>query len=201
MPKQWKELWREKKKSILRIGIDKWLLILLAGVLLVLSSIPFDKEKSTKEEKGGKETIEKRYETQETDSEDYEKQLEERLEGILACVEGAGRVKVMITLEASSTMQVASQGSDSKKEIAESDAQGGSRITTESQKEEEKIYTTNEEGESVPFIEKEWMPQVEGVVIVAQGGGDAATAGHLTNAAKAVLGIEVNKITVCKMKE
>lgn len=201
MPKQWKELWREKKKSILRIGIDKWLLILLAGVLLVLSSIPFEKGKSTKEEKGRQETGEKNNQIQNTDRENYEEQLEERLEGILTCVEGAGKVKVMITLESSSTMQVASQGSDSHKEITESDAQGGSRITTESQKEEEKIYTTNDEGESVPFIEKEWMPQVEGVVIVAQGGGDASTAEHLTKAAKAVLGIEVNKITVCKMKE
>lgn len=199
MQGQWKKLWKEKKKSILKIGMDKWLLILLAGVLLVLSSIPLEKGKNVKETKSSQQTKEE--ESQSTDSEKYETQLEERLEGILSCVEGAGKVEVMITLKSSSTMQVASQGSSSQKEVTEEDAQGGNRITTESQKEEEKIYTTNGEGESVPFVEKEWMPQVEGVVIVAQGGGDSSTVQHLTNAAKAVLGIEVNKITVCKMKE
>ncbi len=185
----------DASKIFSKMGMDKWLLLLLAGVLLVLSSFPKKdtKENITQTQKQEEIMIE------ETDG-DYAKKLEQRLKNILETVDGAGNVEVMITLQSTEKQQVAKQENRTQKEVEESDEQGGKRSTTESTTEEEKIYTTNEDGEEVPFVETKLMPEVEGAVIVAQGGEEPQIAERLVKAAQAVLGVDVNKIIVCKMR-
>ena len=44
------------------------------------------------------------------------------------------------------------------------------------------------------------MPEIQGVLILAEGGDDARTVSEITKAASALLGISVNKIKVLKME-
>ena len=71
---------------------EKWLLLLLVGILLLV--ITFPTKQKTADESGGiiSET--------ETDYEVYERRLEGGWSEFLGSMEGIGRVKVMVTLEA-----------------------------------------------------------------------------------------------------
>ena len=74
-------------------GQNKWILLLLAGLLLLVLALPVSGPKEQETEGTKKET---------EVEEDYASQAEEKLERILTQMEGAGKVKVMITLSSSS---------------------------------------------------------------------------------------------------
>ena len=50
-----------------------------------------------------------------------------------------------------------------------------------------------------PFIAKETAPQVEGVLVVAEGGENAKTVKNISDAVLALFPVEVHKIKVVKM--
>ena len=60
------------------------------------------------------------------------------------------------------------------------------------------IYYDTQEG-SEPYVTKENMPEVEGIVIVAKGGGDGNVCADITAAAEALLGVPAHKIKGLKM--
>ena len=55
------------------------------------------------------------------------------------------------------------------------------------------------EGE-VPYLIKEDMPEVSGVLIISEGGDNPVIEKEINDAAKALFGIESNKIKVMKYK-
>ena len=65
---------------------------------------------------------------------------------------------------------------------------------------EETVYTADESGREVPFINKTTTPGVEGVLVVAQGGQNQTVAQEMKEAIMALFGIEEHKIKVVKMK-
>ena len=56
------------------------------------------------------------------------------------------------------------------------------------------------DGNKMPVILKEYMPKVEGVIIVAQGGNIESVKKQLISGTVALLGIDSHKIEVLKMK-
>lgn len=77
---------------------NKWLLVLLAGLLLLVIAMPVSdkknqetKEELTKSDTGGKEKYE-----------DYAEKAASELEKVISRMEGAGKVKVMMTVSSSS---------------------------------------------------------------------------------------------------
>lgn len=126
--------------------------------------------------------------------------LEERLEEILSAVQGVGRVKVMITLSSSGEKVVEKDIPLERNSIVENDSTGGSRSTSEMYSQEETVYSTNSNGDKVPYVVRENSARVEGVSVVAAGGGDAAVQKNITDVIQALFGIEAHKIKVVKMK-
>ncbi len=115
----------------------------------------------------------------ETASEDIEK----RLEDALSAVEGVGGVKVVIYYKSSAQKTIARDKTEE---------------TDKDQKRfEEKVVLTNG---GDPVVLRENSREIEGVLIVAQGGGSQKTRAELISAAQALLGIEAHKIEVLKMK-
>ena len=55
-------------------------------------------------------------------------------------------------------------------------------------------------GSFSPLVLSEASPKVEGVVIVAEGGGNPAVCASLNRAAQALLDVPAHKIAVLKMK-
>ncbi len=120
-----------------------------------------------------------------------ERQVEQEMEQILSQIEGAGAVRVMLTY--SSTEQRV-PATETKRE--ESNRSGESHIGSE-----QKIVLIEERsGGQKPLILSEYAPVVEGVVIVAQGGGNAVVRDALHQAAQALLQVPSHKIAILKMK-
>ena len=176
-------------------GKEKITIVVLTGILLLVISLP------TGSKSGQTETNENTQTRQTGLSESaksYETVLEEKLEKALKKVEGVGEVSVVITLKNTSEKIIAADSDYSESVIQESDSAGGVRSTTQQSGSTSNIYYDTQEG-SEPYVTKENMPEVEGIVIVAKGGGDGNVCDDITAAAEALLGVPAHKIKVLKM--
>ncbi len=175
----------EKKKWK---GKDLMLVIIIVGVLFAVLAIP---TQSNKEEK----TIQIDTDTESYSAKDYQEELEMRLEDILSQMEGVGRVKVMITLEASAK-EVVEKDRSSSRDTNYNDA--GNQTDTSCSKEENTVYADTNAG-NIPYVVQEIYPEVEGVLVVAEGGDNSYVNLAITDAIQALFGIDVHKIKIVKM--
>ncbi len=112
--------------------------------------------------------------------------IEERLSEILSMVEGAGNVQVMVSYETTSTL-VAAVTTESY--TTESN---GSVVTTST--ETPLILTVNGDEELV--ILQEVMPEIVGIIVVAEGGDDISVKIDIINAIQTVLNVNANQIVI-----
>lgn len=129
----------------------------------------------------------------------YAEEMETALEEILSSMEGAGRVKVMITLRSSAEAVVEKDTTQETGNTTEVDSQGGSRNTAELTKSGETVFENGEGGFSVPYVRQVRSPVIEGVLVCAEGGGNKNINKNITEAIQALFGIDVHKIKVIKM--
>ena len=127
--------------------------------------------------------------------------LEQRLEEMLGAMQGVGRVKVMVTLASSGEKIVEKDIPLERSNIVENDSTGGNRSTNEMYSQEETVYSTNSEGDKIPYVVKENSAVVEGVSVVAEGGDSALVQKNISEVIQALFGIEAHKIKVVKMKQ
>ena len=113
--------------------------------------------------------------------------LNRQLEQILSQVDGAGKVKVLINYNQSGE-KILAYDLESNTNEKESGKENNSKS--------EVVY----DGNKMPVILKEYMPKVEGVIIVAQGGNNENVKKQLIAGTVALLGIDEHKIEVLKMK-
>ncbi len=125
---------------------------------------------------------------------DEEEKLEEKLQPVLAKIRGVGDVSVSVTLASGSRTEYAVNASTTVNTTKESDADGGEKNTTQSSSNDTIVFKDNDE---TPVVVQESRPQVQGVLIVAEGGDDTAVRSQITAAVSALLDIPVHKITVC----
>ena len=116
----------------------------------------------------------------------YTNDLETRLSNVLSKIDGAGKVSVMITLDGSPELIIAYNTEESNKFLDTND----STII----KKEPIIISEN--GSSSPLILSEKLPNVKGVIIVAQGANDVAVKLNLISATTKLLNITVNSIEI-----
>lgn len=138
--------------------------------------------------------------TQQNDAEKYAAYLEEKLEDVLEEMEGVGKVKVMITLSDYGESIVEKDTVDVTNTISETDSNGGSRNTFEREIQSETVQIENDSG-TYPYVGKEILPTIEGIVVVAEGGGNATVVSQISKAAMALFPIEAHKIIVVKMSQ
>ena len=134
------------------------------------------------------------------DAEEYAVYLEEKLEDVLGEMDGVGKVKVMITFSDYGEAIVEKDTIDITGTVNETDSDGGSRSTFEREIQSETIRVENESG-TYPYVGKELMPTIEGIVVVAEGGGNATVVSQISKAAMALFPIEAHKIIVVKMSQ
>ena len=172
--------------EIRKIKKDKWLIILLVGLLLVVIAMPVSDIKSDQIQD------EQQVQKAENASEDtYTDALETRLENAIAKVEGVGNVKVMITL-ASSSEKVVEKDREMTSEVQEGES--GEKNTSSS---ETAVYA-NGNGEEMPYVKQELSPRIEGVLVIADGGDNAIVIENITEAVQALFGVDTHKIKVMK---
>lgn len=179
-----------KEKKLKR---SDWLILVLAGILILIIALPTDtKEKKQAEE--AKENISKENNTMEASKDE----IEWKLEDILEKIDGAGDVKVMITYQDSGTQVVEKDKNTSENSLEESDSTGGVRSTKEQQLQESTVYEDADAG-NTPFVSKELLPKVEGILIVASGGDNQKVKQNISEAVLALFQVEAHRIKIVKM--
>ncbi len=185
MKEQIKKIFDKKKMT----GKEVMIIFIIIGMIFAVMTIPIKKN----EEEDSPLPIQA--ESVQTDREAYEEQLEERLEAVLCRMEGVGRVEVMITME-SSTREVIEK--DLSTEQSHNDGDGEIYGDSLVKKDETTVYADTEEG-NIPYVVQEIYPQVEGVLVVAEGGDNSCVILAITDAIQALFGIDVHKIKIVKM--
>lgn len=127
---------------------------------------------------------------------EYVRNLENELSSILAKIQGAGRVSVMITLKSGKEIIPAKDESVSDKVTNEKDTSGGTRTIDEKTTDDEVVFTTAQGGNSKPLVVKEINPEVKGVIVVAEGAKDSKVKLMISQAVQTVLDVPAYRVTV-----
>ena len=80
----------------------------------------------------------------------------------------------------------------------EADSQGETRESEEKSLDKTPVYSQGTDGTQIPYVSKENAPEVEGILVIADGGGNAVVAKNLTEAVQALFGVEAHKIKIMK---
>jgi len=206
MGRDWKKWFdNENMKKLFRK--DNLLILILAGILLFVIALPTksgsENGAPAGEEKEGGRAVYKSAEEAgaETAGEnaDYAAELEKRLTEALADMAEVGRVKVMITLKSSSELVVERERALTRSVTNETDYQGGSRTVNTGETGDTVVYSTDGSS-STPYVVKSYVPEIEGVLVVAEGAGNGRVNRTVTEIVQALFGVEAHKIMVVKME-
>lgn len=112
---------------------------------------------------------------------------EAELKALLEKVSGVGSVEVMITLE------------DDGEDIVLRDSSG--EISSEADASRSSSSTSAVEGSNGdPYVVRNVKPQIKGVVVACEGGGDPEVALKISEAVQALFGLPAHKIVVLEIK-
>lgn len=205
--KKWLE--NERVKKLFRR--DNLLVLILAGILLFVIALPTkDSGGKSGGTDGGKGDAPGLSETGQTGAGDvsrtgetsdleYAAALERRLTEALSDMAGVGEVRVMITLKSSRELVVERETPVSSSVTTETDAQGGTRTVNTSETGENVVYST-EGSSSSPYVVKTYVPEIEGVLVVAEGAGSGTVNRTVTEIVQALFHIDAHKVKVVKME-
>ena len=170
-----------KKLSTLDKKTKVILIIGAAGILLILLS-EFIPSKKTVSEPAAESVC------QYGDDEEaqYKIQTEKELKSILEKIDGVGECDVMVTLEGTTEYIYA----ENLNEYTDTDGEKSSN------KHENEVVMIEQDGSKQALVRKIIKPQITGVVIVCEGGGDLKISERVIKAAKAALNLSSGKICV-----
>ena len=216
---KWKLMLRNMKK-------EDYIVLVLIGVLLLIISLPTDREKDAKGnisisgeengQEGGKAakiesgTEENTEKTEEKtgglnkntcyDIDSYVENLEKRVEEMLSGMAGAGKVQVMITVSDTGTEILEKDTEINAADLEETDDAGGRRKNTESGQREEAVYFRDAEGNEIPYVVQRKLPEVTGVVVIAEGAGNETVKENIIGAVGVLFNLNEHRIKVIRMK-
>ncbi len=202
-----KEKVKEKKKlSIKEIGPARLVILLMAGIFLLVLSFPnmlsskdSSKNNTASKDYGVKDNTNDTLTKDETES--YINELENRLKKILAKVEGIGDVEVMITLKGSKEKIILKDGPYTQESVKEVDGEGGNRDSSSINREDTTVLVDGGDGESMPYVIQEKEPEVEGIVVIAEGGDNVKIITEIMEAAQVLFNVPAHKVKVMKMNK
>lgn len=193
----WSKIDLEKLRHMRK---DQLLIFFLVGVLLLVIALPSGTKEKEKDSRHSEIDGEEAVGTQ-AEEQDYARYLERRLEETLSQLDGAGNVRVMVTLQSSAQKIVEKDTQGEKDAITEEDSQGGRRTSENTSHQETTVYEGMGEKSQEPYVSKELTPRVEGVVVLAEGGENALVKRNITEAIQALFGIDTHKIRIMKKNE
>lgn len=196
-------------KNLIQIPQDKKekvIIFFLLGVFFLLIGTPLSSaKKSLNKENDTEEKQENVADTSVIDSEEnvgkdaYIEQLENKLEQTITGMEGAGEVLVMITLKNSGEKILdKNQPYESSSEIKNEE---GVQLEQTSIKSNQETVLIEEEGNTLPIVVQQLYPEIEGVVVVCEGGDNSETALRIKEAVQALFSVDTHKIVVCKLQK
>lgn len=175
-------------------GRDKLMLLVLTGILLLVIAWPVSENHSQKEasKTSSSENVEP---VDATDA--YTKNMEQRLTAILENIDGAGRVQVMITLKSTAEQVIEKDDTYSESRSTSGESGDDGVISDSVSRSESTVYNSASGGS--PYVIKELQPEIEGVLVVAEGADHESTLNEITYAVQVLFDVPVHKIKVVKM--
>lgn len=156
-----------KEKTGLTDKSLTYIIIAVSAVLLLIIINSFD---TTQDGKAEKQSI-----LPPAENTDYCAELTKQLESIVSEIEGAGRVRIMITVSGTSIKEY--------------------QTDTEKSSEQEKNKTVII-GSKEALVKEILNPEIEGVLVVCDGGGNIRVREKVINAVSTVLNISSNRVYV-----
>lgn len=176
------ELTGRLKEMVQKAGPVKIMIVIVSGILLLLLSCG-DFSTANKVENTGDNT--RQTETQMGDDlRAYQNIVQEQVKNILEQVDGVGSVDVMITLRAS------------KEKVTLKDS-----TVNQEKREEESVLIEDENKNTSPYVIQELEPELEGILVVCDGGDSPTVQREIIGAVSALFPVESHKIKVMKSKE
>lgn len=203
--------WSEKLRSW--FTRENLIVVVLAGILLLVIAWPTGESDDAEEDgsgaeisagEAGSDSAEVQSLTGSDDTTDalerYCARQEERLEELLSQVEGVGSAEVMLTVSASRELVVLKNTQSTDSETTETDAQGGTRTVAQEELSESTVQYDTDAG-SAPYVVKTLEPEVEGVLVIAEGADQGTVRSEIVRIVQALYGIEANHIQCVKKSE
>lgn len=195
MGNKWKrilEQWKEKGNLSEK---NQLLLVFLVGLLLLVIAFPTSKKSSVTENRTQDNSSAK---NTQTSLESYEEYLEKRLARALESVDGVGRTEIVITLKSSGQKIVEKDQSSSRQTDSNTGEDGTTNMSDAKSLDDTSIYERQSDGTEIPYVSKELTPEISGVLVVADGGDNAVVVQNITEAIRALFGVEAHKIKIMK---
>ncbi len=165
------------------------LILGIAGIVMIgLSQFWPSGEKKTSTEIG----------TASADTEAYKTKLEKRVEEMISSVKGVGNARVMITLESGIEYIYEKEQNVSSTLNEDHTQEGGAKIQQSEDSKESFIIVEDANGRKTALVRKQLEPQIQGVVIVCEGGGNAVVAKNIYDLVTTALGIGYDRVCVVK---
>ena len=168
---RWLRMWNQYKYFVI---------VLLAGVLLMLCSFPETEQKDEQRNETG---------AQEFDLDAFQ----EELCSSLSDIDGVGRVQVMLSLESGEESVYAS-------DISQSSQSSGEDAASENYQSTMSILSDGSYGEQ-PVLIKNKLPTFRGAVVICDGADDSVVQLKITEAVSSLCGISSDRISISKMSE
>lgn len=188
------------KERLTQIPKSRWYVITMVGILILLIAARIEKvednggnTKGISAESGDTITV---FQDTEAVGASYAAYLEGKLKTVLSMIEGVGNAEVVVTLKSSSEKIIDKEYSRRENEVEESDSAGGTRKSTEQSYEENTVLIGEDNG--TPYVLQEIVPEIEGILVVAEGADSAVIEEKITDALSALFGISPHKIRVLK---
>lgn len=172
---------------------EQWLICGLAGLLLLVIAAPV---KQKEQKKTQEKTIVSQ--TQEQTDDQIRQSYEKQLESVLTQVEGVGAVQV--AMESTGKKQVEKDSPEDTSTSSEKGDSGTQRSSQTVTTGETTVYEDTGDGGQTPYISSSTYPEIRGVIVVAQGGGNPVIVQQIQEAVIALFHVEAHEIKVLKMK-
>lgn len=183
----------------------------VVGICFMLLSTwwPGEKSKAVYETREGEKAVTSLSSAKDENSEQIrtgidleENRIEQQVKSILQNIAGIGEVDVCISLATSSCYEYATNLKNDERKITEKDNQGGVRTTSEVTKDEEIVLLQGNSGvRGGPLVVQEIKPEINGVLVVAEGAFDARVREELIETIQTVLNVPPYKIKVMPKSE
>lgn len=175
----------QKKNALFFLGLAGILLIFLSDLLFAPHSAA---EEAVSQPASAPQTVQRGQ---------TEQELEARLTEMISAVQGAGKVRVMLTLENDGeTVYAYDEQSDTQTAAGGTDGTASRRQSYEN----EHVLIDAGSGKQ-PLIETCLEPEVKGVAVVCEGGDDITVVKRVTELVSVVLRLPTNRVCVIKMTE
>jgi stage III sporulation protein AG len=191
----------ELKKKLYYLGtkraVQNLIIVSLVAAILVIASGTFFN--NARQKRNSIEGTDIQLNRQSISAATYEEQLELRLKGILQQISGVGEVSVMITLKTGKEAVPAINTVETGSQTNERDGDGGTRTITQKSTDKRVVQGSGSITVDSPLIVKEVMPEVMGVIVVAEGAERPEVTERLTDAVQTVLGLPAFRVKVYPM--